>query len=110
MGAGATKRLSAVRWGVAGNIVIAWVLTIPAAALVAAAVWFPVEVDLRMRLGLGPRTGEIHELIAQAGDAALAVTRAVEQRFLEWPTGPTQDDVKELEHEADADRVAAPRR
>lgn len=39
MGAGATKRLSAVRWGVAGNIVIAWILTIPAAALVAAATY-----------------------------------------------------------------------
>jgi len=38
MGAGATKRFSAVRWGVAWNIVIAWVVTIPAAALVAAAV------------------------------------------------------------------------
>ena len=37
MGVGATRRLSAVRWGVAGNIVVAWVLTIPAAALVAAA-------------------------------------------------------------------------
>jgi phosphate/sulfate permease len=36
MGTGATKRLSAVRWGVAENIVVAWVLTIPAAALVAA--------------------------------------------------------------------------
>jgi inorganic phosphate transporter, PiT family len=34
MGAGAAKRLSAVRWGVAGNIVIAWVLTLPAAAIV----------------------------------------------------------------------------
>jgi PiT family inorganic phosphate transporter len=34
MGAGAAKRLSAVRWGVAGNIVIAWVLTLPAAALI----------------------------------------------------------------------------
>jgi len=32
-----------VRWGVAGNIVFAWVLTIPAAALVAAGVWFPVK-------------------------------------------------------------------
>ena len=32
MGAGAAKRLSAVRWGVAGNIMIAWVLTLPAAA------------------------------------------------------------------------------
>jgi PiT family inorganic phosphate transporter len=36
MGVGATKRLSAVRWGVAGNIVMAWVLTIPAAGSVAA--------------------------------------------------------------------------
>jgi PiT family inorganic phosphate transporter len=36
MGVGATRRLSAVRWGVAGNIVVAWVLTLPAAGLVAA--------------------------------------------------------------------------
>jgi inorganic phosphate transporter, PiT family len=36
MGAGATKRFSAVRWGVAGSIVTAWVLTFPAAGLVAA--------------------------------------------------------------------------
>jgi PiT family inorganic phosphate transporter len=42
MGAGATKRLSAVRWGVAGNIVVAWLLTIPAAGLVAAALYWPV--------------------------------------------------------------------
>ncbi|MDT3766469.1 inorganic phosphate transporter [Gleimia hominis] len=34
MGVGATKRLSAVRWGVAGNIVTAWFLTLPAAAFV----------------------------------------------------------------------------
>lgn len=39
MGVGATKRRRAVRWGVAGDIVIAWVLTLPAAALVAAAVY-----------------------------------------------------------------------
>ena len=43
MGSGATKRLSAVRWGVAGNIVFAWVLTIPASAAVAALMWFPVK-------------------------------------------------------------------
>jgi PiT family inorganic phosphate transporter len=43
IGAGATKRFSAVRWGVAGNIVMAWILTIPAAALVAAACYWPVE-------------------------------------------------------------------
>ena len=34
MGAGAAKRVSAVRWGVAGNIVLAWVLTLPCAALI----------------------------------------------------------------------------
>jgi PiT family inorganic phosphate transporter len=39
MGVGATRRFSAVRWGVAGNIVFAWILTIPAAALVAALMW-----------------------------------------------------------------------
>jgi PiT family inorganic phosphate transporter len=36
MGAGAGKRLSAVRWGVAGNIVTAWLLTLPAAAAIGA--------------------------------------------------------------------------
>jgi inorganic phosphate transporter, PiT family len=37
LGAGASRRLSAVRWGVAGNILIAWLITIPSAALVGAA-------------------------------------------------------------------------
>jgi inorganic phosphate transporter, PiT family len=39
MGVGSTQRLSAVRWGVAGNIVTAWVLTLPAAGLVAAGIY-----------------------------------------------------------------------
>jgi PiT family inorganic phosphate transporter len=39
MGVGATRRLKAVRWGVARSIVFAWVLTLPAAALVAAGVY-----------------------------------------------------------------------
>jgi PiT family inorganic phosphate transporter len=39
MGAGAGKRVSAVRWGVAGNIVTAWLLTLPAAALIGAAAY-----------------------------------------------------------------------
>jgi PiT family inorganic phosphate transporter len=43
MGAGATRRLSAVRWGVAGNILFAWLLTLPAAGLVAAGLYFPVH-------------------------------------------------------------------
>jgi PiT family inorganic phosphate transporter len=36
VGVGATQRLSAVRWGLAGRIVWAWLLTIPAAGLMAA--------------------------------------------------------------------------
>jgi inorganic phosphate transporter, PiT family len=36
VGVGSVRRLSAVRWGVAGDIVIAWIVTIPAAALVGA--------------------------------------------------------------------------
>jgi inorganic phosphate transporter, PiT family len=36
LGAGATRRISAVRWGVAGNILLAWVMTIPCAAIVGA--------------------------------------------------------------------------
>ena len=39
VGVGATKRLSAVRWGVAGQIVWAWILTIPASALIGAGVY-----------------------------------------------------------------------
>jgi uncharacterized protein len=54
-----------------------------------------------MRLGVGPRSAEIFTHLAQAGDAALAVSQIVERRFREWPSGPTQDEVKELEHEAD---------
>ena len=44
MGVGATKRLSAVRWGVAGNIVGAWVLTFPGAGLVAAASYLLINL------------------------------------------------------------------
>ena len=39
MGVGAARRASAVRWGVAGNIIVAWLVTIPAAALIAALVY-----------------------------------------------------------------------
>jgi PiT family inorganic phosphate transporter len=39
MGVGAISRFSAVRWGVAGRIVSAWIFTIPAAALVSAVAW-----------------------------------------------------------------------
>jgi PiT family inorganic phosphate transporter len=43
VGYGAMRRFSAVRWGVAGNIVIAWVLTIPVSGCIGAAVYFVVS-------------------------------------------------------------------
>jgi PiT family inorganic phosphate transporter len=46
MGVGATRRLSAVRWGVGKRIVIAWILTIPAAATIAGSLFL-------LLLGLG---------------------------------------------------------
>src|SRR3569833_4576247 len=44
MGVGVSKRLSAVRWGVAQSMVIAWVLTLPAAALVAASSYWVLHL------------------------------------------------------------------
>jgi PiT family inorganic phosphate transporter len=43
VGVGSIQRLSAVRWGVAGRIVWAWILTIPASAAVAAAIFYVVR-------------------------------------------------------------------
>jgi predicted phosphate transport protein (TIGR00153 family) len=54
-----------------------------------------------MRLGLGAGSGVVYELLAQAGQAVLTVTQTVERRILEWPSGPSQDLVKDLEHDAD---------
>jgi PiT family inorganic phosphate transporter len=43
MGVGAAHRLGAVRWGVAGKILWAWILTIPCSALVSAITWFALQ-------------------------------------------------------------------
>jgi len=43
MGVGATKRLSAVRWGIAGTMIWAWILTIPASALVGGVMYILIE-------------------------------------------------------------------
>jgi PiT family inorganic phosphate transporter len=44
MGVGATKRVNAVRWGVAKNIVLGWFITMPAAGVVAAASYWVVNL------------------------------------------------------------------
>jgi PiT family inorganic phosphate transporter len=43
VGVGASKRLTAVRWGVAGNIIWAWILTIPASAAISAVIYFVAD-------------------------------------------------------------------
>src|SRR3954451_8827416 len=66
MGAGAAKRVSAVRWGVAGNIAVAWVLTLPCAAVVGGLTFAVVKL-------IGEKTaGPL--VVALALLAALAVT------------------------------------
>ena len=47
VGVGAARRLSAVRWNVASSIVYAWVITMPASAIVAALTWWAVRIFLR---------------------------------------------------------------
>ncbi|AEG06185.1 inorganic phosphate transporter [Sinorhizobium meliloti WSM1022] len=44
IGVGAARRVSAVRWGLAGNIVVAWVITMPAAALISALCYFAADL------------------------------------------------------------------
>ena len=44
VGVGAARRVSAVRWGLAGNIVIAWIVTMPAAALISAAFFYAANL------------------------------------------------------------------
>jgi inorganic phosphate transporter, PiT family len=75
MGAGAGKKVSAVRWGVAGNIVTAWVLTLPAAAVIGAATY-----GFSRLFGTGA-AGPI--VITALGLAALAA--ALVRRFRQEP-------------------------
>lgn len=51
IGAGAARRASAVRWGIAGNVAVAWVITIPAAAIVAALFYWLISGEF-VRLGI----------------------------------------------------------
>ena len=71
MGSGIAKRLSAVRWGVAGNIVTAWILTLPAAALMGA-----IFYGITVLLGGGVAGPIIISVIALVLIAIAGVTRA----------------------------------
>ncbi|MEA2271676.1 MAG: inorganic phosphate transporter, PiT family [Solirubrobacteraceae bacterium] len=71
MGTGAAKRVSAVRWGVAGNIVTAWVLTLPAAALIGALTYGFTRI-----FGTGAAGAVVVSVLILAGAAVLFGRRA----------------------------------
>src|SRR5215207_1159108 len=79
MGSGAAKRLSAVRWGVAGNIAVAWVLTLPAAALIGG-----LTYALTLVFGTGA-LGPVVVFLSLVGLVAAAFGR----RFLRPQAEPT---------------------
>jgi PiT family inorganic phosphate transporter len=70
IGAGAARRASAVRWGIAGNVAVAWVITIPASAIVAAIFyWLISAMFVRVLIAIG--------LIVLVGFLARAMSGAV---------------------------------
>src|SRR3954447_2636187 len=71
IGSGAAKRLSAVRWGVAGNIVVAWILTLPAAASIGA-----LTYGLTRIFGTGAAGPVVVSAAILLGAAVLFVRRA----------------------------------
>jgi PiT family inorganic phosphate transporter len=77
MGAGAGKRLSAVRWGVAGNIAVAWALTLPAAAAGGALVY-----GLTRIFGTGATGPVVVSIAAVALLAVISARRLAEGRTL----------------------------
>ena len=87
MGAGAARRFSAVRWGIAGRIMIAWLVTIPAAGSVAAA----CEVLTRIP---GGHVLVLFVAIAAAGLALLARSRRLHS---EAPLTPSSTRAEELQ-------------
>ncbi|HZN89887.1 MAG TPA: anion permease, partial [Thermoleophilaceae bacterium] len=81
IGSGAAKRLSAVRWGVAGNIVVAWVLTLPAAATIGA-----LTYGVTRLFGTGAAGPVIVSGLILVGGTLLFVRRAQQQAL----SGPAE--------------------
>ena len=73
MGSGAGKSVSAVRWGVAGNIVVAWLLTFPAAAAIGAVIY-----GFSSLFGDGAAGPVVISILALVGVAAIFIRRARE--------------------------------
>jgi PiT family inorganic phosphate transporter len=75
IGAGAARRASAVRWGIAGDVAVAWVITIPASAVVAAIFYWLISADF-LRFGIAVAIVAVLAIIAQALGRRKVVTPA----------------------------------
>ena len=80
LGAGASRRLSAVRWGVAGNILVAWVLTVPGAAAIGAG------MEVVTRVPGGAALVFVFTILIAAG--AFAARRAQTRKFRRLQPSP----------------------
>ena len=82
VGVGATQRLSAVRWGVAGSIVWAWILTIPLSGLIAALVHFsPAPL-----ISFGPDKAQLYSALLMVLVGFLSVMMVSTWRFSSFKT------------------------
>ena len=88
IGSGAAKRLSAVRWGVAGNIVVAWVLTLPAAAAIGALTYGVTRI-----FGTGAAGPVVVSALILAG-VGLALRKARRAAGPAWPPRRRRHDAR----------------
>src|SRR5919107_535261 len=101
MGAGATRRFSAVRWGVARRIVWAWIFTIPASAILAALAALLVET--------GPIAIALAVLVVGAVGFALLVRQRRHKRPSDDYVTGQMDDLRPLEERARPNAASAVR-
>jgi len=78
LGVGSVQRLSAVRWGVAGKVVWAWIFTIPMSALVAATAFFIINFIHPAELPAGKQaTANVAQIVSPKNTAAVCELPAV---------------------------------
>jgi PiT family inorganic phosphate transporter len=94
VGVGATRRLSAVRWGLTGRVLVAWVLTLPGAAVIAAITFWLLQlvpIDVIVPIGLLVVAGWVLFFVQRRRtevDAAAPALRSTRARHPERPARP----------------------
>jgi PiT family inorganic phosphate transporter len=75
IGAGAARRASAVRWGIAGNVAVAWVITIPASGIVAAMFYWLISAEF-VRFAIAVAVIAVLAVLARASGRRKVITPA----------------------------------